>query len=61
MDSPMKAPCVHHYIIDSELLGKCRKCNAKKQFPIVSWDTVNPWRDYEYYPKDRDTNSPQSA
>ena len=53
--------CIHHYKISESLLGTCIKCNAKKQFPVVSWDTVNPWRDYEHYPKDRDTDFLQSA
>ena len=59
MDSPMKAPCVHYWIIDSELLGMCRKCNAKRQFPVIEWDERNPWREYPF--KTTDTNFSQRA
>jgi len=49
--------CIHHYIIDDTLLGKCRKCNAKKQFPVISWDEVNPWREYPFKATDTDIDT----
>ena len=51
--------CIHHYKISESLLGTCRKCNAKKQFPVIEWEERNPWREYPF--KATDTNFQQRA
>lgn len=37
--------CIHHWLINSELVGRCCKCGAERQFPnLVKNPIFNEYR-----------------
>ncbi len=41
----MAKRCVHHWIIDSENIGRCRKCPAVRDFGKLQWRGKVLWRE----------------